>query len=62
MPQVRAVKPMFHNAQRRRIGEVFEITEAQLAHAKLRWKEKQIRPAFELVITKKPEPEATDLV
>lgn len=62
MPQVRAVKPMFHNAQRRRIGEVFDITDAQLAHAKKRWTEKKIRPAFELVVPKKPEPEATDLV
>ena len=51
---------MFHGAQRRGIGETFEITRAQLAHAMKRWEEKKIRPPFELVPVKKAEPKPSD--
>lgn len=59
MPKVRARKDMFHGGQRRRRGDVFDITDGQLAEAKKRYVERHINPAFELIPTAKPAPADT---
>lgn len=43
---------MFHAGSRRRKGEVFDLPDSLIAEARKRLKERNIKPAFELV----PEP------
>ena len=54
MPRVRARKDIFHGGTLRKKGEVFDVTDGQLAEAKKRYKERNIPPAFELVTKPKP--------
>jgi len=63
MPKVRALKPMFHGGSLRPIGAVFELTDEQVKNAAERLKDRQIRPAFELVpVAKTKAAPASDLV
>lgn len=62
MPTVRARVATFHNGTFRTPGSTYEITDAQLATAKARWKDRQIRPAFELVVKPAPKVDTSDLV
>ncbi len=56
MPKVRAITEMFHGGSRRKKGAVFDVTDAQLAEAAKRFKDRGIRPRFELVPPAKPAP------
>jgi hypothetical protein len=47
--KVRARKTLFHGGTRVYEGEVFEVTPAQLAHTKARYKDRKIDPPYELV-------------
>jgi hypothetical protein len=54
--KVRARKTLFHRGTRVYEGEVFEVTPAQLAHTRARYKDRQIDPPYELVAPAKPAP------
>lgn len=60
MAKVRALEMMFHGGTRRRKGEVFDLPDSLVAEARKRLKERNIRPAFELVPEPKTKPAATD--
>ena len=60
MPKVRAVEMVFHGGRRYRRGETYDITQGQLAEAAKRFKERGIKPCFEMVPVAKPKPEAVD--
>jgi hypothetical protein len=52
MAKVRALEMMFHAGSRRRKGEVFDLPDSLVTEARKRFRERNIKPAFELV----PEP------
>lgn len=54
--KVRARKTLYHGGTRVYVGEVFEITPAQLAYTKARYKDRKIDPPYELVAPAKPVP------
>lgn len=63
MPKVRAKVATFHGGTFRPPGSQYEITDAQLEHARKRWKDRQIRPPFELIIqAAPPKVDTSDLV
>lgn len=58
--KVRARKTLYHGGTRVYAGEVFEITPAQLAYTKARYKDRKIDPPYELVAPPKAAPKAAE--